>query len=337
MRADKEIIEYISEQKSISVEDAMARAVECYYAKGDVFGREGDFTTAPEISQLFGEMLGAWIVDAWTKIGTPQSFALVEVGPGRGTLMADMLRVIEKVLPCFNALSLHLVEQSAALKQKQQETLSVYNVKWHDTLETLPTDTPLVVIGNEFLDALPIRQYEYKDDIWYERFIACGADGQLFIGHKEVAEEMRSSLPQKGEGIYERSSAREKFVCDLAVRLKAQTGCALFIDYGHEVSAYGDTLQAVRAHQSVDVLKTLGEADVTSHVDFDALSRAIEGRAHIYALRQQGFFLRHLGIEYRAQKLGLEKECERLVAHDQMGKLFKVFAFSDKPYALEGF
>lgn len=337
MRADKKIIEYISEQKSISVEDAMALAVERYYAKGDVFGRAGDFITAPEISQLFGEMLGAWIVDAWTKIGVPQSFALVEVGPGRGTLMADMLRVIEKVLPCFNALSIHLVEQSGALKQKQQEVLSAYNIKWHDTAETLPTDKPLIAVGNEFLDALPIRQYERVKDVWYERFISCGAGGQLSFQPKEVPDEGDGFLPHKGEGIYEYAPAREKFVQDIAIRIKAQTGCALFIDYGHEISAYGDTLQAVRVHQSVDVLKTLGEADVTSHVDFDALSRAIEGQAHIYALRQQGFFLRHLGIEYRAQKLGLEKECERLVAHDQMGKLFKVFAFSDKPYALEGF
>ncbi|MAY98949.1 MAG: SAM-dependent methyltransferase [Micavibrio sp.] len=337
MRADKKIIEYISEQKSISVEDAMALAVERYYAKGDVFGRAGDFTTAPEISQLFGEMLGAWIVDAWTKIGTPQAFVLVEFGPGRGTLMADMLRVIEKVLPCFNALSIHLVEQSGALKQKQQEVLSRYNIKWHDTVETLPTDKPLIVIGNEFLDALPIRQYERVKDVWCERYISYGVDGQLSFQHKEVADEVNASLPKKGEGIYEHAPAREKFVRDLAIRLKAQTGCALFIDYGHEISAYGDTLQAVQSHQSVNVLETLGAADVTSHVDFDALSRSIEGCAHIYALRQQGFFLRHLGIEYRAQKLSLEKECERLVAQDQMGKLFKVFAFSDKPYALEGF
>jgi len=294
-----------------------------YYMKADPLGRGGDFTTAPEVSQLFGEMIGVWVADVWIQMGRPKEFILLECGPGRGTLMADMLRATKKVEGFHGALRVHLLEMSPALKEKQAETLSAYNPQWHEVLSDVPEGCPVIVIGNEFLDALPFQQFVKVDEGEVERMIALDGDEFIFV-------------PAEGE-IFEASVERDKFVRDVCRRLKNQGGAALFVDYGHMKSAAGDTFQAVKSHEYVDVLSDIGMADLTSHVDFEALGKA--GDTVVCGPVTQGAFLSALGIEMRAAMLKqkaseqqaetIEKGLHRLIVSDQMGTLFKVIGFTD--------
>ncbi|MBL4805572.1 MAG: SAM-dependent methyltransferase [Alphaproteobacteria bacterium] len=307
-----------------------------YYMKQDPLGRDGDFTTAPEISQMFGEMLGIWAADAWLALRMPKKFALVECGPGRGTLMKDLMRAVKKVEGFHDAAEIHLIEISEALKEKQKANLAQYDPTWHKSFETVPTDMPLFVIGNEFLDALPFRQFVFKDGRWQER-VVCVDDDALVFGMR-AAGHFADKLPKRAEldDIYEISPVREVFIKNVAERLKVQHGAGIFIDYGYNEDGFGDTFQAVRGHEYVDVLSHVGDADLTSHVDFAALHRRV-GKNHAQ-LTTQGDFLRSLGIVIRAEVLkkkatrdqskALQRGLDRLINYSEMGELFKVLLIS---------
>jgi len=312
-----------------------------YYMKKDPFGREGDFTTAPEISQMFGEILGAWAADVWMKMGSPPAFTFLECGPGRGTLMADMMRAAKGVPGFHAAAKIHLLEMSPVLKEMQRSALKDYQVTWHEKLETLPMDQPIIVIANEFLDALPTRQFQKTKNGWMERVVALKDKEFVFalIPNAPPLTPPHAGGSEARGGAFEIAPARMGFVKKLCAVMKQAGGAALIIDYGHIKSGYGDTLQAVYKHQYCGVLEHIGEADLTSHVDFELL--AVEDKmdgADVYGPVEQGAFLKALGIEARARALmnkandeqsyDIQKALHRLTASDQMGSLFKVMGFS---------
>ena len=282
-----------------------------YYSTRDPLGRHGDFTTAPEISQLFGEMVGAVLGDCWVRAGRPAEAIYAELGPGRGTLASDALRVLAKA--GFGGAA-HFVETSPALRAVQRE--AVPGAVWHERIEDLPT-APLLLVGNEIFDALPVRQL--VDGI--ERRVVIAAGGLAFDRDGQIAED---------------SPAREAAMSAVASCVAQCGGVALVIDYGHEKTAPGDTLQAVRGHRYVPVLADPGEQDLTAHVDFEALARsARDSGAIVTPVITQGDWLQRLGIEARAAALAsahperaeeLEIALDRLCHEEQMGQLFKVMA-----------
>lgn len=298
-----------------------------YYMKRDPLGVNGDFTTAPEISQLFGDMVGIWLAEQWYKLSRPKEFYLVEVGPGRGTLMADIVR-IGKIIPDFvAAMQIHLIETSPTLRAKQGEVIKGHQIVWHEDLATLPDNAPIIFIGNEFLDALPIEQYVFQKNQWYERVVGVNSSKNLSWGL--MASGIKAGTPSEEGVVLEISPAREHFIADVVARIKAQRGAALFFDYGHIQSGYGETLQAVKQHKYVDVLSECGEADITSHVDFGRLKEIVLKEKLTANLSTQGNFLKRLGIDVRAEQLrsksaNVQAGLHRLIDDDQMGKLFKV-------------
>jgi len=329
MSLEKILIQKISDEGPLSIADFMALALSHpehgYYMKKDPLGKQGDFTTAPEISQMFGEMIGAWIADTWMQMGSPEKFTLLECGPGRGTLMADILRATKNIKGVHNAAIVTLMEISPALKQKQAETLNQYNPQWIESLDTIPRNQPLILIANEFLDALPIHQY-INDK---ERKVDDNEVNGLHFTHAT-------------ENITETSPAQTNFMNELSVLLKHLGGAALFIDYGYE-SGHGDTLQAIHKHEFCDPLTNIGDADITAHVNFGALQNIIPS-----ALTTQGQFLMNLGIEHRAETLkknasaketqDIQNALHRLVHNDEMGDLFKVMGVThDHRLNLAGF
>lgn len=292
-----------------------------YYMKKDPFGAGGDFTTAPEISQMFGEVIGAWAADVWAQMGRPPELALLECGPGRGTLMADILRATQGVSGFCAAARVHLLEMSPVLREKQRAVLGDYDVAWHADLAAFDFDGPVIAIANEFLDALPVHQ---------------------FIGGQERKIDFEPArgfyfMPESGE-ISEKAPARDEFVKSLSAKIKTQGGAALLIDYGHVKSGPGDTLQALYKHKYVPVFEHIGDADITAHVDFESIARAAaEAGMDVHGPAMQGAFLSALGIEARAaylkaktpdKALEIENSLQRLVASDQMGALFKVMCLS---------
>ena len=306
---ERALRERIATEGPITVEAYMEACNEYYYATRDPFGAAGDFTTAPEISQMFGEMVGAALADAWTRAGKPSEAIYAELGPGRGTLAADALRVLRAA--GFSG-GVHLVESSPILREMQQA--SVPDAHWHGVIEELP-DAPLLLVANEVLDALPIRQMVHG----IERRITALAGGLAF--------------DRDGE-IIELSPAREAAVAAAAGRLVKNGGVALFIDYGHERSGKGDTLQAVRRHGFAPVLANPGEQDLTSHVDFEAIARvARQAGGETTSIVAQGEWLQRLGVETRAATLArsnsdraedIDAALERLTSPAQMGRLFRV-------------
>lgn len=316
-----------------------------YYATRDPFGVGGDFVTAPEVSQMFGELIGLWAAVVWQQMGSPTLLRLVELGPGRGTLMADALRATRAVPGFHEAADLHLVEASQALRKIQGRALSGYAPTWHDDVSGLP-DGPAIVIANEFFDALPIAQLVRTGAGWHERRLAFDPESgtpiwTLTPGISPLAALLHPSVlmsARPGE-VAEVSPSSLSVADALARRIVREGGAALVIDYGHGESGVGDTLQAVQAHQPVDVLGTLGEADVTAHVDFAALARAVSqagGMAH--GPVTQGAFLSALGIGQRAKALAaratpaqardIETAMVRLIDPGEMGTLFKVAAWT---------
>lgn len=314
-----------------------------YYMRAEPFGADGDFITAPEVSQFFGELVGAWVVAAHAALGSPRPFHLVELGPGRGTLMADMLRVAA-LRPAFReAASLHLVETSRRLREIQRATLgdAVPAALWHDRIADLPEDAPLLVVANEFFDALPIRQYVKTAQGWRERAVGLDEQGALrFVagtGSLDAAE-LPAGLAGAAEGaILETQPLANALMEELGARIARQGGVLLAIDYGYARTAPGDTLQALRAHRPVEVLAEPGRADLTAHVNFEALARAARaGGLRPRALMTQGSFLLGLGLLERAGQIGagrspqeqerIRGEVERLAAPQEMGELFKVLA-----------
>jgi SAM-dependent MidA family methyltransferase len=322
----------------ISVADYMAHCLtdpqHGYYMTRDPFGAPGDFVTAPEVSQMFGEIVGAWLLHAWQLCGSPSPCALVELGPGRGTLMADILRTAALVPEFTAAASVHLVETSPVLRARQAETLAPYPVQWHVSFSSVPA-RPLFLVANEFFDALPVRQYVRAEGVWRERAVGILPDSALGFG---IGPGILDGGPIAAEGsILETSPMRESLMAEVGRRIAEQAGAALVIDYGHAASAPGDTLQAVRAHAFADPLAAPGEADLTAHVDFAALSRsAREAGAAVHGPIGQGEFLLKLGLLERAGRLGtaadaagrqaLQEAVERLAGPEQMGSLFKVVA-----------
>jgi len=316
-----------------------------YYTTRDPLGARGDFITAPEISQMFGELIGLWMTAVWKKMGEPANIRIIELGPGRGTLMKDALRAAE-VAPAFrNAVVVHLVEISPALKAQQEETLEhlVIPVYWHPSLNDVP-EGPAIIIANEFFDALPIKQAVKSEDGWHERQIGIGDDGKfVFTVVPAPLQHFDRLLPPAPraaprESIFEWRS--DSVAMDLGRRV-ARGGAALVIDYGHAASAVGETLQAVGQHAYADPLSAPGNIDLTAHVDFQPLLRAMEAMGGTaYGPIEQSLLLRRLGIETRAATLkskatravaaGIDAALARLTGHGRtgMGSLFKAAAIA---------
>jgi NADH dehydrogenase [ubiquinone] 1 alpha subcomplex assembly factor 7 len=308
---ERALRERIAAEGAMAVEAYMEACNSYYYATRDPLGTRGDFTTAPEISQMFGEMVGGALADCWKRGGAPAEAIYVELGPGRGTLARDALRVMRSA--AF-AGEVHFVESSPLLREKQKQ--SVPEARWHDSVQGLPS-TPMLLIANEFFDALPIQQHVSG----IERRVRVAAGGLAFDRDGEIVET---------------SPVRDGAVISIASSLVANGGAAMVIDYGHERSAPGDTLQAVRGHKHAAVLAAPGEQDLTSHVDFEAVAKAACGvGAAVTPVVSQSEWLIRLGIDARAQALAranperstdIEAAVERLTSPAQMGELFKVVA-----------
>lgn len=317
-----------------------------YYKTREPFGRLGDFVTAPEISQLFGEMIGIFMVHAWQRHGTPADVRLVEIGPGRGTMMADMLRVIAKLAPSLHAgMSVHLVETSERLQGFQRQTLAEHGdtISWHSDFGEVPAGFTLLA-ANELFDAIPIRQFVRTANGFRERMVGLDTDDALTFaaGVASLDPELlpKGSMPPIGT-IFEIAPARQAVMTTICDRLLAHGGTALAIDYGHMATGFGDTLQAVRMHEYDPPLGHPGEADLTSHVDFQHLAEtALASGLHINGCSHQGDFLLGLGLLERAASLGRDRDAvtqdgirtavERLAGagEGKMGELFKVLAVS---------
>jgi NADH dehydrogenase [ubiquinone] 1 alpha subcomplex assembly factor 7 len=310
-----------------------------YYRRADPLGAGGDFITAPEISQIFGELIGLWCVDVWQKLGAPKAFTLVELGPGRGTLMKDALRAA-RVAPAFlSAVSVAMVEVSEALRRLQQDALhdAPAAARWLDRFEDLDVRGPLIVVANEFFDALPIRQWVRGSAGWSERCVGVRDDNLVFGASGTIDERLIADAVRQAPvgSIVETSPARLAVARMVGEQIARNGGAALVIDYGFSGPAVGDTLQGLKVHAYVDVLAEPGHADVTSHVDFAALGDAFaEGGAHVSALATQGAFLNRLGARERvlalrrsaspAQATALDAAHARLTGDTAMGSLFKV-------------
>ncbi|WP_074823942.1 MULTISPECIES: class I SAM-dependent methyltransferase [Bradyrhizobium] len=317
-----------------------------YYVSRDPLGREGDFTTAPEVSQMFGELLGLWAASVWKAIGSPPMLRLIELGPGRGTMMADALRALRVLPPLYQALSVHLVEINPVLREKQRATLSgVRSISWHDSIDEVP-EGPAVIFANEYFDVLPIHQAVKRETGWHERVVNLDANGRLVFGASaEPIPRFEVLLPPLVRAapvgaVFEWRPDSE--IMKIATRVRDQDGAALIIDYGHMRSDAGDTFQAIARHSFADPLKNPGQADVTAHVDFQALTRAAEDLgARVHGPATQGDFLKRLGIETRAVTLmgkttpevsaDISGALKRLTDSGRggMGSMFKVMAITE--------
>jgi SAM-dependent MidA family methyltransferase len=328
------------------MELCLSHPVHGYYTTRDPFGRGGDFITAPEVSQVFGELIGLWAAAAWHRMGQPENVRLVELGPGRGTMMLDALRAAQ-VVPAFrNAIVLHLVEISPALEQRQRQAMAALDVPvtWHQNFHDVP-DGPVIVLANELFDALPANQAIKQFNGWYERVVEIDGNGNLAFGISDGVIPLFDQLVPRNMrdapigAIYEWRA--DNLPLALARRLVHQGGAALLIDYGHVESAAGDTLQAVGGHAFVNPLHSPGEVDLTAHVDFQALATAAESMgALVTGPIEQAKFLRNLGIEKRAATLRslasppkaaeIESAVRRLLGEGptEMGKLFKVIGLA---------
>ncbi len=315
-----------------------------YYITRDPFGARGDFITAPEISQMFGELIGLWMAAVWKQMGSPAHIQIVELGPGRGTLTNDALRAVQ-VMPGFrDALTLHLVEISPVLRAQQQRTLKAYPVTWHSSLQEVPNDASIIV-ANEFFDALPINQAVKRAGGWHERQIEIAENGHLaFTIARDPLPHFERLLPSAvraapAGSIFEWRA--DSAAMDLGRRIARDGGAALVIDYGHAESTVGETLQAVGRHAFADPLTAPGALDLTAHVDFQSLARAAEAMgSRGFGPIEQGQFLRALGIETRAATLkakasrdaatDIDTAVARLTGRGRtdMGELFKVAAFA---------
>ncbi len=302
-----------------------------YYQARQPFGQAGDFTTAPEISQMFGEMIGLWMAQVWQDQGSPKG-ALVELGPGRGTLMADLRRATRALGEFAHALPIHLVETSLSLREAQRGTLGEEPTTWHASLDEIP-DGPLFLVANEFFDALPIRQFMRDGNGWRERVVGLEDEAlRLGLGPTADMAGLDQRFPDVAEGtIVEICEAAEAIASDIAVRIEARGGAAIMIDYG-SWEGTGDTFQALEDHSMVDPLAAPGRADLTTHVAFGALAKSNRLRV---SFDTQGAFLERLGITARARALAdgqhadaIASQHRRLTHPEEMGTLFKVLALT---------
>lgn len=341
----------------LSVSDYMAACLfdpdAGYYTTREPFGAAGDFVTAPEISQMFGELVAVWAYSAWAALGRPMPMTLAEIGPGRATLMADMLRTLDRLDTGFvTRARIALIEASPRLAGLQREKLSSGRGRptWYSEISQLPA-LPLVIVGNELFDAVPVRQFVRTAEGWRERMVGLDDGGALrFMAGLAGIDPalLPQGAPEAPEGaIFEIAPAREALMAGISARIARDGGAALFIDYGHLAPGLGDTLQAVRGHAYDDVLAHPGEADLTSHVDFFALARIAEAHGLEARTATQGEFLIGLGLLERAGALGaaageetrerLRGEVERLAGPEAMGNLFKVLCVAPKGAALPPF
>ena len=302
-----------------------------YYASRDPLGDQGDFITAPEVTQMFGELVGLWLADLWVRMGSRKHIHFVELGPGRGTLARDALSTAARY---DFAPQVHFVETSATLRRLQRETFP--GCHHHHDLSTLPDDAPLLVVANEFFDALPIHQLVRSADGWFERVVGLEGDAFAFGTGKERMDHLvPSGWARASQGsMVETSPAAVAVMGELAQRLTNQGGAALIIDYGQTELRAGSTLQALKAHQKVDVFAHPGDADITAHVDFELLQQiARQHGADVMGVQMQGEWLRQMGIDTRLEALQrrnpkeadkLKRQRDRLVESTHMGTLFKV-------------
>jgi NADH dehydrogenase [ubiquinone] 1 alpha subcomplex assembly factor 7 len=317
-----------------------------YYVTHDPFGSGGDFTTSPEISQMFGELVGLWAAAVWRQMGSPENMRLIELGPGRGTMMADMLRAAN-VMPEFRrAIAIHLVETSPALAQRQKQMLGANDVSiiWHEALADVP-DGPAIIVANEFFDAIPVNQAIKQADGWHERVVGVEPNGTFaYALAPEPLKFFEQTLPPQVRmaevgSIYEWRS--DALTLEVGRRVVRGGGAALIVDYGHPESMIGDTLQALCGQRKADPLVAPGLADVTAHVDFQALAHAAEDLgARVFGPVTQGEFLTRLGIEQRALTLMAKASAEvsedvssalkRLTGGGRggMGSMFKVLGIA---------
>jgi NADH dehydrogenase [ubiquinone] 1 alpha subcomplex assembly factor 7 len=325
-----------------------------YYINRDPLGASGDFITSPEISQMFGELIGLWMAAVWRQMGAPENVRIVELGPGRGTMMQDALRAAKVVDGFRNAIVVHLVEISPALRQIQEQRLAQLDlsIQWHAALNEVPGGAT-IVIANEFIDTLPVHQAIKAADGWHERVVVIAPDGHLDIAAaREPLPHFETSMPRNLRrapvgAIYEWRA--DDFALELGRRMRSD-GAALIVDYGHDDFGLGDTLQAVAGHSFTSPLRSPGKADLTAHVDFEAIGQCAESMgARVHGpVRQRDLFLR-LGIEKRAaalkasaprQAADIEVAFSRLIAGGAhgMGELFKAIAIADpKLGTLPGF
>lgn len=333
----------IASEGPITVHDYMktclADPASGYYIARQPIGKTGDFITAPEISQIFGELLGLWAASVWRSMGEPENIILAELGPGRGTLMADALRAIKSVPQLHERISIALIETSPVLREAQADALGNFDVGWFDAIEEVP-DAPLILLANEFIDALPIRQYIRRDDGWHERCVGCSRDALIYVERDAVTDlDPPSELHHKAGDIFETRPAVLKLIASLAARTQPVAG--LFVDYGHAHSGLGDTLQAVRDHRFVDPLQAPGEADLSAHVDFgDLAGRARDAGLKSFGPISQEQFLLKLGLDTRRDRLMQQANLEqrqaiitgvgRLTDPRVMGELFKVLAITSE-------
>ena len=353
----QKISDLITAAGPIGVADYMALCLfdpeHGYYTTREPFGIAGDFTTAPEIGQMFGELVAIWLYDCWTQTGRPQGAVLAEIGPGRGTLMKDTVRTLLQLAPAFvRQTRFELVETSPRLREIQRATLadSLPAFAWHESVATLP-EGPLFIVGNELFDAVPVRQFVKTPAGWRERVVGLSEKGELqFMAGAAALDPAllpadAGSAPQGA--VFEVAPAREALMETIAERIARGGGAGLFIDYGHLESGIGDTLQALRAHSYDDVLAHPGEADITSHVDFARLTQAARRHGLSASLMTQGDFLLEQGLLQRAGSLGagrdeatqqrLRSEVERLAGPEQMGTLFKVLAILPRGLSVHPF
>jgi NADH dehydrogenase [ubiquinone] 1 alpha subcomplex assembly factor 7 len=315
------IREMIAETGPMSIETymklALGHPLHGYYTSKMPLGESGDFITAPEISQMFGELIGLWCVAVWRALGAPRPFLLAELGPGRGSLMADALRAA-KIAPDFlSAIDLHLVETSEVLRRSQRAALETSGLvpKWHTSVGEIPAG-PAIIIANEFFDCLPVRHFVRGVDGWHERLVGLDAAGHLCFGLAPGAEPGLAVTGEPGE-VLEAGFAAAHVMSGIAARLVAQGGAVLVIDYGYDAPPRGETLQAVKRHRFADPLADPGGADLTAHVDFRGLARAAQtAGARTYGPVPQGEFLARLGIHERAAVLRKHANARQCAAID---------------------
>lgn len=346
---EERLIDLIKLKGPISIADYMTDALshphEGYYMQRNSIGAEGDFTTAPEISQIFGELIGLWLVEAWQAMGSPASFNLIELGPGRGVMMADILRASRLRAGFARAAQVWLLESSGLLRLEQQKRLKGSEAKplWADEFADIPP-APSLIVANEFFDCLPIRQFERVKSGWRERLVGIDETGErLAFALGRVPPPPDFALPDISEceigDVFEISFEAKAFVADICRTLMDQGGHALIIDYGHMQRGFGDTLQAVRNHQYWPPLASPGRADITAHVDFEMLaSAAIEAGATAHGPVTQGRFLDRLGLALRVEALckgqppekadEIRAGAARIASPGAMGEIFKALCIS---------